>query len=79
MACSTISGAIILALLDQPEESLRAFQKAMYISGAQLVGTYETSLARQGYLDAEPDGEPDADLLAALRVCIAEACDLRAQ
>ena len=69
----------VLALLGNQEEALRAFQNAMDLGGSQLVGTYETSLARQGYFAGTPDGEPDAEFLAALRVCIAESCNLWAE
>jgi tetratricopeptide (TPR) repeat protein len=69
----------VLALLGQQDEALAAFQTAMDISGAQLVGTYETSLAHQGYFEGAPDGEPDAEFVAALKACIAEACDLWAE
>lgn len=69
----------VLALLGNEEGALVAFQTAMDVSGEQLVGTYETSLARQGYFAGTPDGEPDAEFVAALRACIAETCDLWAE
>lgn len=69
----------VLAIRGDQDGALMAFQTAIDVSGAQLVGTYETSLARQGYFSGTPDGEPDADFVAALRACIAEACDLWAE
>ncbi|MBT5433351.1 MAG: tetratricopeptide repeat protein [Alphaproteobacteria bacterium] len=69
----------ILAQLNRTDDSFAAFRLAMEFSGSQLVGTYETSLAYQGYYEGVPDGEVDDAFLAALKACIAEACDLWAQ
>jgi len=69
----------VLALLDRPDDSFEAFRSAMEFSGAQLIGTYETSLAYQGYWDGTPDGEVDDAFLEALEACIAAKCDLWAE
>ncbi|MBN35398.1 MAG: hypothetical protein CMM46_11620 [Rhodospirillaceae bacterium] len=69
----------VLALLHRPDDALQAFMMAMDASGQQLIGTYETSLAYQGFYDGAPDGLMDDELVEALRGCVAAKCDLWAE
>jgi len=68
--------AHILAALGRIDEALSAFERAMEAGGADRVRAYEEALAGLGFKPGPSTGVYDAAMRNAMRLCLADGCQL---